>query len=76
MTEKSLKNTVKNHITLNWIICYNDNCSIYLSNKKESEWYFKKLRQLRRDKRSVMKVESHYKKKSFTAALRVEIEKQ
>ena len=75
MTEKSLKNTVKNYITLNWIVCYNDNCSIHLSNKKESEWYFKKSRQSKRDKRPMMKVESHYIKKPLTAALRVEIEK-
>ena len=76
MTEKSFKNTIKNHMILNWTVCYNDNCSIHLSNKKESEWYFKKSRQSRRDKRSVMKVESHHMKKSFTAAFRIEIKKQ
>ena len=76
MTEKSLRNTVKDHITLNWTVCYNDNCSIHLSNKKESEWYFKKSRQSRRNKRPMMKVESHYMKKSFTTTLRIEIEKQ
>ena len=76
MTEKSLRNTVKNHITLNWTVCYNDNCSIHLSNKKESEWYFKKSRQSRRNKRPMMKVESHHMKKSLTAAFRIEIRKQ
>ena len=76
MTEKLFKNTVKNYITLSWTVCYNDNCSIHLSNKKKSEWYLKKLRQSRRDKRPVMKVESYHMKKPFTAALRIEIEKQ
>ena len=76
MTEKSFRNTVKNHITLSWTVCYNDNCSIHLSNKKGSEWYFKKSRQLSRDKRPVMKVESYHMKKPLTAALRIEIKKQ
>ena len=76
MTKESLKNTVKNHIALNWTACYNDNCPIHLSDKKESGWYSKKPRQSERDKRPVMEIEPHHMKKPLTAALRIEIEKQ
>ena len=76
MTKKSFRNIIKNHITLSWTACYNDNCSIHLSNKKESEWYFKKSKQSRRAKRPMVEVEPHHMKKPLTAALKVEIEKQ
>ncbi len=29
------------HQALSWTTCYKDNCCIYLSNKKDSEWYLK-----------------------------------
>ena len=51
------------HITLNWSTCYIDNCFIYLSNKKETRWYFKQSKKAKRVQKSIMKVESHSLKK-------------
>ena len=47
------------HATLNWSICYIDNCFIHLSNKKETRWYLKQSKKAKRVQKSIIKVESH-----------------
>ena len=38
-----------NHDLLNWTTCFDDNCNTHRSDKKESEWYFKKSQQYEYD---------------------------
>ena len=75
ITKKVSHEKDQKHATLSWSICYIDNCSIHLSNKKETRWYLKQSKKARRVQRSMMKVESHSLKKSFTTTLKIEVEK-
>ena len=31
----------REHVKLNWINCYDDNCIIYINDKEEAEWFLK-----------------------------------
>ena len=75
ITKKVSQEQNQEHATLSWSICYIDNCFIHLSNKKETRWYLKQSKKAKRVQRSMMKVESHSLKKSFTTTLKIEIEK-
>ena len=75
ITKKVLQKQNQEHATLSWSIYYIDNCSIHLSNKKETRWYFKQSKKAKRVQRSMMKVESHSLKKSLTTTLKIEVEK-
>ena len=75
ITRKLFQEKNQKHTTLSWSICYIDNCFIHLSNKEETRWYLKQLKKAKRVKKSMMKIESHSLKKSFTIALKIEIEK-
>ena len=63
------------HATFNWSICYIDNYSIHLSNKKETRWYLKQSKKAKKVQKSMMKIESHSLQKSFTTTLKIEVEK-
>ena len=75
ITKKLSQEENQKHATLNWSICYIDNCFIHLSNKEETRWYLKQSKKAKKVKRSMMKVESHSLKKSLTTTLKIEIEK-
>ena len=75
ITKKVFHEKDQEHATLNWSICYIDNCSIHLSNKKETRWYLKQSKKARKVQKQIMKIESHSLKKSFTTTLKIEVEK-
>ena len=43
--EKESENVNHKHNSMLWMTCYNDTCQTHQSNKEDSEWYLKSLRQ-------------------------------